>query len=212
MKKRMCFMLLLMSCSLCLCFMSNTYSRYVAGTTSNIDILFAKWQILVNDQDISNGTNSEITFTPIIEPNENVAEGKVAPTSKGYFDIDIDPTNVDVSFKYVIDLAIENEEIPDLMITKYSILPSDYVEGDEVLYIDLVDNHISNSLIFDSNTSDFSFDSFTVRVYFEWYDGEDEQMNDDDDTLVGNDAADEELSFVINASIAFEQIVDIENP
>ena len=66
MKKRICFVLLLMSCSLCLCFMSSTYSRYVAGTTGNIDILFAKWQILINNEDITNQNNSSITINPII--------------------------------------------------------------------------------------------------------------------------------------------------
>ena len=109
MKKRICFVLLLMSCSLCLCFMSSTYSRYVAGTTGNIDILFAKWQILINTQDITDQNNSNITITPTIEQNENIRENTVAPTSKGYFDIDIDPTNVDVSFRYSIDLEIDNE-------------------------------------------------------------------------------------------------------
>ena len=67
MRKRISFMLLLMSCSLCLCFMSSTYSRYVAGTTGNIDILFAKWQILINNEDITNQNNSSITINPTIE-------------------------------------------------------------------------------------------------------------------------------------------------
>ena len=72
MKKRICFALLLMSCSLCLCFMSSTYSRYVAQTVGNIDILFAKWQILINTQDITDQNNSTITITPTIESDENV--------------------------------------------------------------------------------------------------------------------------------------------
>ena len=87
MRKRISFILLLISCSLCLSFMSSTYSRYVAGTTGNIDMLFAKWQILVDDLDIANQNNSTITFTPVIEANENVRANTIAPTSKGYFDI-----------------------------------------------------------------------------------------------------------------------------
>ena len=210
MRKRICFMLLLMSCSLCLCFMSSTYSRYVAGTTGNIDILFAKWQILINTQDITDANNSTISITPTIESDENVKENTVAPTSKGYFDIDIDPTNVDVSFRYTVDLEIDNEEIPDLMITKYTILPNDYEEGDTIEYTTLQENTITNDLLYDNETQNFSFDPFTIRIYFEWYEGENELMNDEADTEIGETAAEDELSFTINANISFEQIIESE--
>ena len=210
MKKRICFMLLLMSCSLCLCFMSSTYSRYVAGTTGNIDILFAKWQILINNQDITNQNSSNISITPTIEQNENIKENTVAPTSKGYFDINIDPSNADVSFQYTVDLEIDNEEIPDLMITKYAILPADYEEGDTIEYTTLQTNTITNQLIYDNETENFSFDPFTMRIYFEWYEGEEEQMDDEDDTEIGISAAEDELSFTINANISFEQIIESE--
>lgn len=210
MKKRICFMLLLMSCSLCLCFMSSTYSRYVAGTTGNIDILFAKWQILINTQDITDQNTSNISITPTIEPNENVKENTVAPTSKGYFDIDIDPTNVDVSFRYTINLEIDNEDIPDLMITKYTILPNDYQEGDTIEYTTLQENTITNEIIYDNQTENFNFDPFTIRIYFEWYEGEDELMDDEADTQIGEASSNDELSFTINANISFEQIIESE--
>lgn len=203
-------MLLLMSCSLCLCFMSSTYSRYVAGTTGNIDILFAKWQILINNQDITDQNSSNISITPTIEQNENIKENTVAPTSKGYFDINIDPSNADVSFQYTVDLEIDNEEIPDLMITKYTILPDDYEEGDTIEYTTLQTNTITNQLIYDNETENFSFDPFTIRIYFEWYEGENEQMDDEDDTEIGISAAEDELSFTINANISFEQIIESE--
>ena len=207
MRKRICFALLLMSCSLCLCFMSSTYSRYVAGTQGNIDILFAKWQILINNQDIADENNSEITIRPTIEQNENVKTDVVAPTSKGYFDINIDSSNVDVSYRYNLTLNIENEEVPDLMISKYTILPEDYEEGDTIEYTTIQDNTISNTMLFDNETEDFSFEPFTIRIYFEWYDGEDEQMNDEADTTIGTG---EELTFTINANISFEQVIEEE--
>lgn len=211
MKKRICFMMLLMSCSLCLCLMSSTYSRYVAGTTGNIDIVFAKWQILINSEDIADANNSTISFTPTIEENSYVKENTIAPTSNGYFDIEIDPTNVDVSFRYTIDLEIDNEEIPDLMITRYAILPSDYEEGDIIEYTTLNEPEITDELLFDNETDDFSFDTFTIRVYFEWYEGEDELMDDDADTEIGIAAAEDDVTFTINAGISFEQILQPEN-
>ena len=105
-----------------LCFMSNTYSRYVADTTGNLKMSFAQWQILVNNEDIINNSSSSIVLTPVIDENENVVNNKIAPSSSGYFDINIDPSNVDVSFNYSISLDVLNENIPDLIITKYAIL------------------------------------------------------------------------------------------
>jgi hypothetical protein len=192
--------------------MSSTYSRYVAGTTGNIDILFAKWQILINTEDITNQNNSSITITPTIEPNENIKEDTIAPSSKGYFDINIDPTNVDVSFKYTIELEINNEEIPDLIISKYAILPNDYEETDNLEYITLQDNTITNNLLFNNETENFNFEPFTLRIFFEWYEDDDELMNDEADTNIGLEAAEaeEELNFTINANISFEQIIESE--
>lgn len=211
MRKRISFILLLISCSLCLSFMSSTYSRYVAGTTGNIDILFAKWQILVDDLDIAEQNNSSITFTPVIESNENVKAGTIAPTSKGYFDIEINPANVDVSFRYQIDLSIDNEDVPDLMITKYAILDSDYQEGDIIEYTTLRTNTITDELIYDNETNNFSFEPFTVRICFEWFEGQGELMTDSDDTEIGIAAADDDVTFEITADISFEQIIDSQN-
>lgn len=209
--KKVRFILAFVALSICLCLMSSTYSRYVAGTTNNIDMLFAKWQILVNNNDITNGSTNEISFVPTIEPNENVASNLVAPSSKGYFDIAIDPTNVDVSFKYTINLLLENENLPDLMITKYSILPTGYVEGDPLESNFIEGGVITSDMFFDNNTENFSFSPFTVRVYFEWFegstfDGSSELMDDTADTLIGASSGD--TSFKMSANITFEQIFE----
>lgn len=205
MLKKARYILVLISLSVCLCLMSSTYSRYVADTSGNIDILFAKWQILVSNTDITGDSGSTITFVPTIEENANVASNVIAPSSKGSFDIDIDPTNVDVSFKYSITLGIENENTPDLMITKYAIIPNSYVEGDTLEVVSLTDNLITNTLNFNNEIESFKFEPFTVRVYFEWYEGENELMNDDADTTVGKSAASENTTFRMNANITFEQ-------
>lgn len=208
MLKKVRYILVFISLSICLCLMSNTYSRYVADTTSNIEVLFAKWQILVNSTDITSNSNSSINFTPVIEDNEYVESNVIAPSSKGYFDIDIDPSNADVSFKYTINLAIANENMPDLMITKYSIVPSTYIEGDPLDVISLSNSLITNTLYFDKMTTSFQFEPFTIRVYFEWYEGENELMTDVEDTTVGNSAVTENTIFNMTANIAFEQVFE----
>ena len=206
--KKATVLLGLVSLSICLCLMSNTYSRYVADTTGNIEALFAKWQILVSNTDVTTSSTTNITFEPVIEENTHTAANVIAPASKGYFDIEIDPRNVEVSFKYSINFEIENENIPDLMITKYSIIPNSYTEGDPIEIINLDENVITNSFIFDKDIELFEFEPFTIRVYFEWYEGENELMDDEADSLIGNLAVTENNTFNISANISFEQIFE----
>ena len=205
MGKRFKILLVFMSLSLTLSLMSNTYSRYVAGTNSDVQIEFAKWQILVNETDITNNASSSIVLKPIVEENEFVKQNTIAPSSKGYFDIDIDPTNVDVSFDYEITLEVLNENIPDLMITKYSILDSNYNEGDALEINNIENSKINGTLNFDNKTENFKFEPFTIRIYFEWFEGESEQMNDEADSKVGNEAVTNDTNLDIKANIKFAQ-------
>lgn len=208
---------------LSLCFMSNTYSRYVAGTTGNLKMSFAQWQILVNNEDIVNNTSSSVTINPIIDKNEYIENDKIAPSSTGYFDISIDPSNVDVSFNYNITLDVVNENIPDLIITKYAILDENYKEGNVISYKNIENNVISGSLdvvnavtATDSDEiqvasgsdelSQNDFKPFIIRICFEWYEGVGELMDDEDDSLVAADVVNNELQ--INAMIQFEQKLD----
>lgn len=202
---------------LLLCFMSNTYSRYVADTTGNLKMSFAQWQILVNNDDITSNSSSSIILTPVIDENKYVESNKIAPASSGYFDISIDPSNVDVSFNYSITLDVVNENIPDLIITKYAILDNDYNEEDTITYKNIENNLIQGSLDVEniatnsdeniaSSGDDIiekSFEPFIVRICFEWYEGNNEKMDDDADSLIGNDVENNNLE--INAQIKFEQ-------
>lgn len=206
MVKKLQIILLLISISVSLGLMSTTYSRYVANTTGNIDLLFAKWQVLVNESDITDSSTSSVIFTPVMDSNSDVASNMVAPGSTGYFDIEINPENTDVSFNYTIDLAIENTEIPDLLITQYAILDGDYIEGDAITTSDLVNYSITNDVIYDNETEDFAFETFTIRVYFEWYDEEDGTMDDEADSVIGNQAATTGVELEMSATLTFEQI------
>lgn len=194
---------------LLLCFMSNTYSRYVANTTGNLKVAFAQWQILVNENDITNNTTSSVILTPIIDENKYVEANKLAPSSSGYFDISIDPSNVEVSFNYEITLDIINDNIPDLIISKYAILDKNYNENNTLKYENIINNIIQGSLDLENistNSDDnpeHKFEPFTIRVFFEWYEGESEKMNDKDDTAIATSSDDNQLE--ISAQIKFEQ-------
>ena len=215
MNYRIKILLIFIPLSFLFCFMSNTYSRYVADATGNLKMSFAQWQILINNNDITNNTSSSIVLTPVIEENNNVKSNKIAPSSTGYFDINIDPSNVDVSFNYNITLKVLNENIPDLMITKYAILNKNFDEkNDTITYNDIENNIISGSLdLKDINIATSSdeikntnFEPFTIRICFEWYEGENEKMNNEADTLIAQNAQNNQLE--IEAKIKFEQKID----
>ena len=235
MQKKFRVLLVIISLFITITLMSNTYSRYVASSDGNVEAEFARWQLLVNNNDITTSTTSNISFEPIIEKNNNVAENKVAPSSKGYFDIEIDPKNVDVSFKYTIELEM-NDNVNDLMITKYAFVPETYSEGDalEYVYLDNVNISSISQEIQYGDTNNMSKETIEdvevnylkpikIRVFFEWVEGTvnytndttnevektlTETMNDNADTTIGVDASNNVNStFTVNANISFEQII-----
>lgn len=198
MKNKLKILLALITITFTISLISNTYSRYVVDAASNLEVQFSKWQILINETDITNNNSSQIVLTPNIEKNEYVKENTFAPSSEGYFDILVDPTNVELSFDYTISLELLNENMPDLLITNYSIINSNYDEEKDTLTLnDIENNQITGTLQYNED----SFESFTIRVYFKWYEGENEQMNDTQDTEIANT----QENLQIKANINFSQ-------
>ena len=203
MRTKFKILMVISSLAFTLSLMSNTYSRYVADVDGDIELLFAKWQILVNDSDITNNTTTSINITPVMEENVNVADNTIAPSSKGYFDIEVDPSNVGVSFNYNITLDVVNENLPDLIISKYAILDSDYIEGDQITTTTILNNIINGTVDYTDTLKPFK-----IRVYFEWYEGADEVMDDTTDTNIGYEATLNDTSLLVNATISFEQKIN----
>ena len=237
MNKRIKIILILLTLSVTLSFMSDTYSRYIASSDGNvqaefarwqllvnnparrvkppktkkpnIELSFASWQILVNNKDITDGTTSSLEITPVIEASNNIKDNKIAPSSKGYFDILVNPTEVEMSFDYTVNVKVLNENLPDILISKYAILDKNYEEGKTTITKqDIVDNEIKGSLTYDNKTENFKFEEFTIRVYFEWYEGINESMNDEQDTEVAIDVNKNDTKLQIEATIKFEQKIE----
>ena len=205
MNKRIKIILILLTLSVTLSFMSHTYSRYVVDATGNIEMTFAKWQILVNSEDITNGTTTDLNVTPVIEASNNVKANKFAPSSKGYFDILVNPTNVEMSFDYKITVEVINENMPDILISKYAVLPNTYKEGDTITTNTIENNEITGTLKFDTTKENFTFEPFTVRIYFEWFEGTNEAMDDESDTQIAIDANTNNTKLQLKANINFSQ-------
>jgi len=194
---------------------TSTYARYASATEGVVTTDFARWQIFVNSQNITENYGTSMTFTPTILPNENVAANKIAPSSKGYFDIAINPTNVDVSFIYDIAFSIpEDSLITDIKLTDYAIVEGNEItEEATITKIPLEDlTSISDKMLYDNNTENFSFQPFVIRAFFSWVDDETGGMSDEQDSIVGDMVADaENFNFELGVSINFKQYTGIDD-
>ena len=161
MKKLIYSLLVIFSLTLCVFFVTESYAKYITSAQGNANI------------------------KPTFLETEHIASDVIAPTSEGYFDLIIDATEADVSFKYKITLEnADNAAVKDLKIKKYEI------NGVETLdtngYIEKEVLHKDNNQI------------INIRVYIYWDDSENSTMSNDDDTnatLIGSTDLKVNLSF-----------------
>lgn len=189
-------------------FLSNinsTYSKYVSGSTGNMDINFSRWKVLVNTEDVTRNYSSTLDFVPIIDSNVNVRNGKIAPGTTGHFDIYIDCSGVTTSYQYIVDISYPNtNEINNLKVTGYSIVPVVNQVPDEsnLTTIALTNTSTITGTKMYNNTE---FQPFIIRIYFEWQNGAN-HSTDESDTTIGQKAANNEtINYDVNATLTFSQ-------
>lgn len=146
-----------------------TYAKYRRNIAGDVAMNVAKWQIKVNDEDISNQTVLHNSITPTFPGTEYIESGVLAPGASGYFDIEIDPNGTDVAFDY--RMTIDNlNGYNDIKLEGYTINPE----------TNSTKTNIGDGVI----TGSFAIGApaETIRVYVEWYDGNDNQMDNSTDT------------------------------
>ena len=167
-----------------------SYAKYLKTVNGRVGVSLARWQILVNNEDISKKTTLSNNIEAVLPGNEYINSGILAPGATGYFDLIIDPSNVDVAFKYDISIT-NNNAYSDIKVSGYEINP-----GNNPNPINFQSgNTITNIVPIGSST-------FTIRVYIEWYDESDNDMNNSTDT----DLVLDNVSLTYTASITFTQI------
>ena len=187
---------------------NTTYARYVSSSEGVVSTNLARWQIFINTKNVTESYGSSITFSPVIEPNKHVAANKIAPSSKGYFDIAIDPTNVDVSFTYDINFTIpEDSNLTDIKVTNYAIVEgTEITEETELTKVKLNSTTLSDKILYDETKP---FAPFVIRVFFAWIDDETNNMDDQSDSNIGNMVATGELvNFELGVNINFKQYIE----
>lgn len=191
-RKYMIYILTFLSLILCFFFIQESYAKYISSTRENTEITVARWKILVNNTDIRNGSTSGVSIVPVFPGNEHIASGIIAPTSEGYFDLIIDSSNADVSFKYTIKLSVsEDSSVKDLVAFKYNIN-----DGDDIVLAKTT-QVIEDTVLHSSNPG-----TIKIRVYVVWDDSESASMDNKADT----DATMSGQSAKMNVDLAFIQV------
>ena len=106
----------------CVSIIESTYAKYLTTAVGTANMTFARWNILVNSQDVINNSNFSSTIVPDFTGTTNIASGVIAPTSTGSFDIELDMSEVDVSLDYTVSAALSSSNtVTDLKILSYTI-------------------------------------------------------------------------------------------
>lgn len=175
-------------------FLIQIFAKYLTSASGDTTMNVARWNILVNNISIKNNTDISNTLTPVFPGNENIASNIIAPTAEGYFDLNFDFSDADVSFKYEITTTVgENSSVKDLVTTGYS------VDDGEKITFDEINSPIQDTILLTDN-----IETQKIRVYVKWNDDENATMDNTADTLAttsGNPAT-------LNVNISFTQIAE----
>lgn len=172
MNKKIIVPLAILCLLLCIFLIQDTYAKYITTTNESANMTIARWRILVNNKDIRENSTTMATITPVFEGNDNISSGIIAPTSEGYFDLIIDATEADVSFKYKIEISSSSSSpIKDLVATKYKI------DDNEEVTLTKDNQVIENTVLHKDNTKPIN-----IRVYIIWDDSENSTMDNYEDT------------------------------
>ena len=178
-KKYVMLALTLMSLFTTLCMVNETYAKYVTSANVTTNTSIARWKVLVNNDDITLGSTSTNLITPEFPGSTDIAPNVLAPNTEGYFDIVLDGSNVDVSFRYTITIGNNpNSPVTELIATKYI----DDDDDDEEIEFTTTPRQITGEIHLNDTEKVKSF-----RVFVKWDDSLNIMTNaEDTDTTVGN--------------------------
>ena len=140
-------------------FANYTFSRYTATANSATSTNVAKFSVKVNEVNL----NKEQYFNLKLSPTTNTYNGKIAPDTTGNFEIEIDPTDTEVSLEYTLKINVANFN-NKLVLENYSVdngttfvtIPEDSIIKGE---INLPENAKSGFK---------SEDKVIIKVYWKW--------------------------------------------
>ena len=145
---------------------TDTYGLFESNKTKLVDNPIASWNILINNSNL----NQNRTFTiNNFQTDENtmVKNGRIAPGTTGYFDIEIDPSDTDVSIRY--DITFDCSKLPSNLTVEsieetngYTIVRTDAYTYSNIITLTNIKNGVKNN----------------IRVHIKWQNVEEQNQND----------------------------------
>jgi len=194
-KRKILLLFLGLSIVALLFLMVQIYAKYLTAASGDTSMAVAKWNISVNNLSIKNNSDISSAIIPVFPGNDNIAKDVIAPTAEGYFDLNLDFSDADVSFKYEITTSVsENSSVKDLVTTGYSV-----DDGKKITFTDF------NSSIEDTISLADNIEKRKIRIYVLWNDDETTQtMTNVEDTA----STKSEIPALFNVKLSFTQIAE----
>lgn len=132
--------LFIISLIISLLLISDTYAKYQEQVNTSYKSTIKRWKLIVNNEIIREKESLTQVVEPILKNNLYVADDVIAPGRNGYFDMDINFSQVDVPFS--VEFFLEQNEtsenynnLPDFQFYGY------YVERNDTFYYNLPEEY-----------------------------------------------------------------------
>lgn len=191
--KKFILLIILILILLLVFFLIQIFAKYLTSASGDTSMNIARWNILVNDISIKENTDITNTLSPVFPGNENIAPDIIAPTAEGYFDLNFDFSDADVSFEYEITTTVDpNSSVKDLLVTGYSV--------DDGQKVELTNNSSIKDTILLTDT----INTRKIRVFVKWDDGDNASMDNSQDTIATTSGK----PALLKVNVSFTQIAN----
>lgn len=191
------FILLIIGLLICclLFILTQIYAKYLSSTSGSTTMQIANWNVKVNNQSIKTNTNLQGHIIPVFPGSEHISSNIIAPTAEGYFDLNFDFSQVDVSCSYTIQTSVNsNSSVTDLIATGYSI------DDGPTINLEHPNDSISDTILLTNQLR-----TRKIRVFILWNDDETTQsMINTDDTQ----ATISSTPALLDVNISFTQVIE----
>lgn len=186
MKNKLFYLLIILTLGIFVYLINSSYALFETNKSMVVKPDVAKWNININNNNINSSEDFIIdSFVP--DANTHVAQGKIAPGVGGYFDIEIDPQDTDVSISY--NLKLDLSSLNNIIIEQVEeinghdvIMSEDGTYNGKILLNEIKQNIVHN-----------------IRFYIKWVNNED---NNDSDSIIG---LDKDVNLLIPITIEVKQ-------
>ena len=191
--KKFILLIILILILLLVFFLIQIFAKYLTSASGDTSMNIARWNILVNDISIKENADITNTLSPVFPGNENIAPDIIAPTAEGYFDLNFDFSDADVSFEYEITTTVDpNSSVKDLVVTGYSV--------DDGQKVELTNNSSIKDTILLTDT----INTRKIRVFVKWDDGDNASMDNSQDTIATTSGK----PALLKVNVSFTQIAN----